>query len=409
MDANKEAIYKKCISEYMTSNELSIKSLCDKYSVTYSGLYQYMRRRDIPIRRVPKMPLRKADEKLIEDVVNAYAEAGTTASITNIAKKYGISNPTARRWVSSKGVKVKRPKYNVDLAVLKRAEKYYVENGMNIINAARKARLGKNTLQKWLKENGLLRKTFDIDADISYNRGYFDRIDTEEKAYWFGFIMADGCVRLKNKPGEKISPTCLGIEISENDIDMLHKFNKAIGGNVKIKKRKKVSKAGYVSNMCSIYLYSSRIVEALCNKGCVPKKTYKGYIEKDAIKGHALKVAFLRGYIDGDGYVSKNTKAYSMSIVIHNHSVMNYILRVIIKEFDVIPAVRYEADKLGGAYRLRIMRKKDYLNFFKELYKNATIFMERKYKNYLEHSRLETSSQESQDDKDGIKLEGSQT
>lgn len=137
--------------------------------------------------------------------------------------------------------------------------------------------------------------------------------------------------------------------------------------------------------------------------GCIPNKTYDGYIKKNLFSDNIeLKIAFLRGYLDGDGYISKNKKSVSsLSYVIHNYKVMNYVLKAIISVSGIVPTVRYEYDELGhGAYRLRITNRKDFFAFLDVLYKNPTIYMKRKYDRYLEYktSRPKTNSQESSDD-----------
>lgn len=56
---------------------------------------------------------------------------------------------------------------------------------------------------------------------------YFDKIDSEEKAYWLGFIFADGYISVN----ENSNSGCVGIDLCLSDIDHLKKFNKSINGN----------------------------------------------------------------------------------------------------------------------------------------------------------------------------------
>ena len=65
---------------------------------------------------------------------------------------------------------------------------------------------------------------------INYN--YFDVIDTENKAYWLGFIFADGCITTPyrvNKDGS-IKNGIYRIEVSlkEDDKEHLDKLRKEL-------------------------------------------------------------------------------------------------------------------------------------------------------------------------------------
>ena len=62
------------------------------------------------------------------------------------------------------------------------------------------------------------------------NYDYFKNIDTEEKAYWLGFIYADGYITIN----EKTNSGYVGIELQASDVNHLKKFNKSISGNYPI-------------------------------------------------------------------------------------------------------------------------------------------------------------------------------
>ena len=82
------------------------------------------------------------------------------------------------------------------------------------------------------------------------NDDYFSEIDIEEKAYWLGFIYADGYVT-----GSK-----LGIAIANLDRMHLEKFKKCIGADYKIKSY--VSNSVYGScKYCRILINSEKLVK----------------------------------------------------------------------------------------------------------------------------------------------------
>ena len=371
----KDDLFKNPIKDYLSGNE-SIQAIANKYSLPYGVFYKYVADKGIVQYRKKRPPRRKNVGK-IQQVIEEYKN-DNFATIKGMAKKYHVCEPTICRWLKNAGIEPRKKYYLVDKLSLKRAVSYYNE-GMNYKDAAKKARIGKNTLNKYLKENNLLRHSFKIQKDKTYDKNYFDSINTEHKAYWLGFIYADGCNRI-DKENNSSSVT---IEISSKDEKLLQKYLNDLNSNTQIKHRERKQKSGNISKVCSVRFCSIHMSETLAKYGCVPNKTYDGWIDKNMLNSHELKIAFLRGYFDGDGYISNNKNSvHSLSYVIHSYRIMNTILKMIIKETGCIPQVRFEGDERGGAYRLRITNKDDFFSFLSCLYKNATIYLERKYNRY---------------------------
>lgn len=119
---------------------------------------------------------------------------------------------------------------------------------------------------------------------------YFDNIDTEEKAYFLGFIFADG----------SISNDEFFLDINEKDIEMLLRIREEIHSNCKITTRKKGN-----SMMSRIAIKNKVFCSSLSQYGIIENKTkMTSHLPVEKIPTIFYK-DFLRGLIDGDGWVIK--------------------------------------------------------------------------------------------------------
>lgn len=91
-----------------------------------------------------------------------------------------------------------------------------------------------------------------------YNKDFFQEINTEEKAYWLGFLYADGCIN-KIYRNNKLKSMNLEIGLCHKDEQHLQKFLNSIESNIEIKHKKSKSNG-------KIY-ESSRII--ICCTKCV--------------------------------------------------------------------------------------------------------------------------------------------
>jgi len=148
----------------------------------------------------------------------------------------------------------------------------------------------RNRLDKWgverrsrkeLQELGQLREN-----DV--NDSCFSVIDAPEKAYWLGFINADGCLTTQNR---------LTVELSVRDRSHLLKLKEALSAENKIYERQ---------NLCSLVITSKRLSDSLKDLGVKPRKS-KSSGETVKIPNN-LSSHFWRGMIDGDGHFSTSQR-----------------------------------------------------------------------------------------------------
>ena len=171
------------------------------------------------------------------------------------------------------------------------AVKYYLETNTTINNVARMYKINNKSIFRRLHELGIKTKEYK-----NCNENIFDVIDTEEKAYWLGFLYADGCVSTK---GNSIQ-----INISTKDIEHLEKFKSFIGSTNKINihRTHEFGSKKPQNFMCSLNVQNKHMHESLIKNGCIPRKSLiLKFPNIQIFKSDDLIRHFLRGYCDGDG------------------------------------------------------------------------------------------------------------
>jgi hypothetical protein len=130
------------------------------------------------------------------------------------------------------------------------------------------------------------------------NENYFEKINSNEKAYWLGLLFADGYVRKrKQSNGRHKQGGIMGISLKNGDEYLLEKLIIDLESTYKLRKQIKDEFLSY-----KLEVNSSKMVDDLINLGCVPNKSLKLLPPNlsDEFISH-----FIRGYFDGDGSIGK--------------------------------------------------------------------------------------------------------
>lgn len=136
------------------------------------------------------------------------------------------------------------------------------------------------------------------DSKIHVNEKYFEKIDSSDKAYFLGFIMADGYIYKKSEKSY-----AFGLKIKSTDDNIIKKFCNYIDYPLnKIRYREQERKSN-ISEVVEIQINNFEFCSHLISLGIVPKKTGKETMPD--CNGYELD--FIRGFIDGDGWVYRHT------------------------------------------------------------------------------------------------------
>ena len=231
----------------------------------------------------------------------------------------------------------------------------YLSNDYKVDEICKYFNVSKFKIRSILIKNNIVSKS---SKKYSYNENIFENIDNEEKAYWLGFLYADGYVRSDKRCNE------LKLKLGVKDKEHLLKFKIFISDD-----EIPVVYEEYKNSKCyKVSINSKKIVNDLIKLGCINKKSLiiKFPIIKDELKNH-----FIRGYFDGDGSISYSKKMVLLNII----SGSNIFLSEISKVFESIGTKNSNLVGVSNIYKyIQFSKMEDLYKIYQFLYKDSSIF-----------------------------------
>ena len=205
---------------------------------------------------------------------------------------------------------------------------------------------------------------------LKFDNTVFDEINTEEKAYWLGFLYADGFVSSTNNTVE--------LSLKGDDIHHLEKFKKFLnlGREVSLST---INYKGKEFMRCRICTCDKHFHSRLIELGCIPRKSLTlKFPSLDIFNKQSLIYDFIRGYVDGDGCLMSTSSGRLKIQIVGTKEFLEGIRAAFPNIFS---EKRKDKRSIGNTYSIDCSHSKADL-FSHTLYKSATIYLNRKYERY---------------------------
>lgn len=313
----------------------------------------------------------KKIKKEIVEALNFYKnENKDNLSVTSIANLYGIAKKTLFDYIRDEESYENIVEYNGFYYLLDeneyKAVNEYINTDITFTDIKNKYGYKQETFQKKLKVLGYKSER---KYKLNYNRDKFKEIKTEEDAYILGFILADGYIN------ERVN--MLRIKLQEKDLDILEKICDYFEMDYSFIKYEFHNITGNKQYYLSIY--DKEIIDRLKSYGLYQHKSFKEVpyynIDKSLVRH------YIRGIWDGDGYIRKDLKSIG---VCGSKETLDFINNTLLNNLELIFSSSFKGVKPHSDINLwRIdYHGKNVDKILNYLYKDSTIYLNRKYSLY---------------------------
>jgi intein-encoded DNA endonuclease-like protein len=224
---------------------------------------------------------------------------------------------------------------------------------MEILNIS-----SKSLVYKILHKNKITRNYDECHVPIQRKRNFFKEINTEKKAYWLGFLYADGCVHSHNCGISLALHTkdAEHLELLKTSLNLTNKVQDVNGHNTK-----------------RLEFTDKQMHADLIKQGCVPNKSL--ILEPPKNVPERLIRHFIRGLFDGDGsiYIRKSPRIRCCFDISGSEKIISWVKQ----KLDISNKTTTNK-KVPTCYRITTSKIKKVYNLYTYLYKDATIFLPRK-------------------------------
>lgn len=220
-----------------------------------------------------------------------------------------------------------------------------------------------------------------------FNENYFETIDTEKKAYFLGFLMADGCIKTRE------CQPCITMQLKSTDKYILEELKAELNTDNIIEYNKK-------RDHSTLRVHSQKMADDLEKYGIVPRKTGQEKLPLELLPDDMVR-HFIRGFFDGDGWITltsshgKPNRRLGIGFagnVDMLTDIKNYFVEKLQGSFNANPYIYNDRAKgYDGFSELIFYKLSDCVKICEWLYKDATVFLTRKRDIFINASLLISS------------------
>jgi len=267
------------------------------------------------------------------------------------------------------------PKFEFSQEQLNEIHDLY-ESGLGIPSLMKKYNLSQSVFDRIFKENHWSKRKRSDYKKYTINEEYFDNIDTPNKAYIIGLLAADGCNYVDR--GE------IRLSLQERDKSILYDINDEIQSNHPISIRH-FSNPNWQDSY-TLTINNLHISQQLNNLGIIKNKSlnldFPQWITPE------LFPFYLKGYIDGDGWIQKYILGF-MSSDKFCYGVCDYLLSNYKLDSKVMDMKRHYSQQTKTWYMCG-KRNQQYL--VEMMFSQPVLGIERKNQKYYEFNYLDINN-----------------
>lgn len=315
----------------------------------------------------------KRQGKLFGKEQEIIAKYNSGMGYEQLGREYDVSGSAIHKMLKKNNVLLRPKKITPEETKLKIIQLY--KDGKSMEEAGKPFGLGSASVLSYLREyNVPSRSAEEAHRIYPINEDFFDNIDTEEKAYFLGFLYADGCNQMAHFYSVNLSLDVLDEEILYKLSRLIYKEEKHVIHQVKRQDRTHEGKGIEMT----LNINSKHICLQMLKLGVISRKTF--YLDYPKWMPEHLHRHFIRGYFDGDGSINNETKRMSGCKIVSTKQFLDGIKNII-----PVNSTMYKCDDTNdkNTYYLIVNGNRHIHNFLNWIYAGSKIHLQRKYAAYL--------------------------
>lgn len=261
--------------------------------------------------------------------------------------------------------------------MFKQYEKEYLD-GTPAISIIKKYGLPQDSFYKYLSDVGIKRSMREAHSVYNINQDVFEKVNSEQGAYFLGLLFADGTLSVKKQS--------VRLKLSYKDLEIIESFKLFLQYDGPIKKREYSKKNKNWQDQVGIDIYNKKLNDDLFILGMVPAKSL--ILKMPNIPKEYLK-DFIRGYYDGDGgiYIYKNKKRFNIQFTSSSEFIES-LSKIFKNKFGFAGTITSRHN--NNCKTMMIGGEQQIIRLLDWLYSDATIFINRKHQQYLEAKEIQS-------------------